>query len=65
MDWISASIETCVAGIPLIWNLVALGEMEETADVIVLIVRGKKTFDFAKVERERRERDGPAEFAGL
>src|SRR5262245_60272285 len=39
--------------------------MEEAANVVVLVVRRKKTLDFSLVERERGERDGPAEFTGL
>ncbi|HKW61113.1 MAG TPA: hypothetical protein VJN89_01095 [Candidatus Acidoferrum sp.] len=41
------------------------GKMEEAADVVVLIVGRKKPLDFGVVERERGERDGPAEFTGL
>src|SRR5690242_10818242 len=44
---------------------VGLREMEEAADVVVLVVGGKQALDFGVAERECGERDGPAKFAGL
>src|ERR1700680_3703717 len=43
---------------------VGFGEVEESADVVVLVVGRKETFRFGSRELERRKRDTLAELAG-
>jgi hypothetical protein len=52
-DRLSADGELCAAGI---------GEMEEAADVIVLVVAGEEALGFSGRELESGESDGLAEF---
>ncbi len=64
---ISASSETWVAEIPLMENCSppGFGEMEKTADVIVLVVTGEETFGFLSGEAKVGERDWLTEVLGV
>lgn len=46
------------------FDAVGFGEMEEAADVVVLVVGRKKAIGFCGREFERRESNGLAEFTG-
>ena len=46
------------------FDAVALGKMEEAADVVILVVRRKKAFGFSGRELKRGKSSGLAELAG-